>query len=192
MPQSSARKAVLLAAPFFAMLAASSQGANVSGLADPNATLAAPRPALASTSQRNPTALLAPSVSGWIEAEARALLARNLPADAMIEVARRDVVARFAGQSYTPVDVETLVQLVMSAAAADAQNDLGNLRAALQAGKTRRPPQGSTTAQMSDLSAQDQLTLQMYMDRSNKAQLALSNIMKQASDTQSATIKNLK
>ncbi len=192
MSQSCARKAVLIAAPCFAMLTASSQGANASRLADPNATLTAPLPVPANMLRSRPTPLLAPSVSSWIEAEARALLTRNLPADTMIQVARADVIARFAGQSYTRADAETLVQMVMSAAAADAQNDLGNLRAALQAGKTGGAPQDSTTAQMSDMSTADQLKLQMYMERSNNARLALSNIMKQTSDTQSTITSNLK
>jgi hypothetical protein len=110
----------------------------------------------------------------------------------MIQVARADVVARFAGQSYTRADAETLVQLVMSAAAADAQNDLSSLRAALQVNKTGGAPQDSTTARMSDMSTADQLKLQMYMERSNNTRLALSNIMKQASDTQSTITSNLK
>jgi len=104
-----------------------------------------------------PTPLLAPSVSSWIEAEARALLTPNLPADTMIQLARADVVARFAGQSCTRADAETLVQLVMSAAAADAQNDLGNLRAALQANKTGGAPQDSTTARCRWLMVSPQL-----------------------------------
>lgn len=45
---------------------------------------------------------------------------------------------------------------------------------------------------LSDLSQQDQLRLQMAMDRKNKLETMLSNIMKAASDTQQAIVNNMK
>jgi hypothetical protein len=145
-----------------------------------------------STLQTQLTPVLAPTVSAWIQAEARALLARNLSSDAMIQVARADVAARFAGQIYAPADIDTLVQLVMSEAAKDAQSDLQASLSSLQAGSARKAGQRSATAQMSAMSPQDQLKLQMLMDRQAAAELALSNMMKSAHDTQSAILSNMK
>jgi hypothetical protein len=192
MSRSHALGVALIAVSCSASLAAFSQGAGVVRLANPDAALAAPLPVQPNTLQTQLTPALAPTVSDWIQAEARALLARNLPADAMIQVARADVAARFAGQIYAPADIDTLVQLVMSEAAKDAQSDLQASLSSLQAGSARKTGQRSATAQMSAMSPQDQLKLQMLMDRQAAAELALSNMMKSAHDTRNAIINNLK
>ena len=192
MSQSYALGVALIAVSCSASLAAFGQGTGVVRVANPDAALAAPLPAQAGTLQTQLTPALAPAVSDWIQAEARALLARNLSSDAMIQVARADVAARFAGQIYAPADIDALVQLVMSAAAKDAQNDLQGWLSSPQAGNTRKAGQRSSTAQMSAMSPQDQLTLQMLMDRQAAAALALSNMIKSAHDTQSAIISNMR
>lgn len=45
---------------------------------------------------------------------------------------------------------------------------------------------------LSDLSEEDQLRLQMQMDRRSKAEETLSNTMKKQSDTENGIIKNMK
>lgn len=188
MSQSHALGVVLIVVSCSVSPAAFSQGAGTVRLANPDAALAAPLPVQPSTLQTQ----LAPAVSDWIQAEARALLARNLPADAMIQVARADVAARFAGQIYAPADIDALVKLVMSEAVRDARSDLQASQSSPQAGNAQKAGQRSATAQMSAMSPQDQLKLQMLMDRQAAAELALSNMMKSAHDTQSAIINNLR
>jgi hypothetical protein len=46
--------------------------------------------------------------------------------------------------------------------------------------------------QLADISQEQQMKLQTYMDRMSKAEQALSNIMKKTSDTSAQVLQNLK
>lgn len=114
-------------------------------------------------------------------------------------------------------DIEALAFIVMMQAAKSAQDDLKSImqgvkevnegKAKLRAMETRPNAMSAITAQqlnadavaingkldsMSELSEEEQLRLQMAMDRRSKMMDALSNILKKLSDTSNAIIQNLK
>jgi hypothetical protein len=139
------------------------------------------------------------SVSGWVQSEAKVIEGRNLSSDAMISMARKDVSSRFAAQNMSTMDVDQMVTLIMMQCSADAQKDtkamLAEMQAANQKKKAMRAAQDSLKDQkdaLSDMSQEQQLKMQMMMDRMSKAEQAMSNMMKKASETSSGIISNLK
>lgn len=148
------------------------------------------------------SAVLNPAVRGWVQSEARSIAARNLAPDAMLAAARSDIAGRFAGQTLGVTDVDALVMLVMMQTSMDAQADLKALvaevqasaarkrqaRAAIAAQKTQKPKADS----LGDLTDEQQLRLQMAMERRSKTEQTLSHIMKKVSATSSSIIQNLK
>jgi hypothetical protein len=105
-------------------------------------------------------------------------------------------------------DIETLAFVVMMQAAKSAEDDLRGLLAGVKTAnasrashrelrdriaalRAHRAPDGGSDA-LADLSSEQQLKMQMYMDRMSKVEAALSNLEKKISDTQSAIIGNLK
>lgn len=150
------------------------------------------------------TASLSPSAKRKVQAAAAevAATAKRQPA---ITVAQLQSVARASvGRSFPSlagVDIDAVVFMVMMQCAQDQQSDLQQTmtqmqqnthakqaaRASAQAGSAAQ-----ANAQMSDMSTETQLRLQMQMDRRSKLLRVISNVMKSASDTQSAVVANLK
>jgi hypothetical protein len=83
-------------------------------------------------------------------------------------------------------DIEALVFLVMTLVAKDPNDDLRS-----QMATTRGAVQNKNSA-LADLSAEQNLKLQMAMDRMSKMEAMLSNILKKNSDTQAAITNNIK
>jgi hypothetical protein len=125
-------------------------------------------------------------------------------------MAQNDAKSRFAGQGLSSMDVEDLAMLVMMTINQDAQNDLkSQLEDMQQANQQKQAQRAAAEAQkqqqaamkdslkkhydqLADISQEQQMKLQTYMDRMSKAEQALSNIMKKTSDTSAQVLQNLK
>jgi len=98
--------------------------------------------------------------------------------------------------SLRDMDIDAIVFLVMTECAQDQQSDLdaqmNQMQQANAQKQAMRNEQNAMNQQQSDLSQQMQLELQMEMDQRSKLLEAISNVMKTASDTQSAVIANMK
>lgn len=152
------------------------------------------------------SAAVKPTVRGWVQSEARALAGRKLAPDAMLATARGDVLGRFYGQTLAAADVETLVMLVMTQCAKDAQTELEALLAQMQATNAARRAQrqaamtyeqaaAAKRAQadsLSDLTEQEMLMLQQVMEKKSQLEQMISNVMKSGSEASGAAIANLK
>jgi len=114
--------------------------------------------------------------------------------------ARGAVTAAFPGLA--GMDIDAVVFLVMMQATQDQETDLQqtmnqmqqntNAKQASRASGQVATAQGSSGAQMSDISTEQQMRLQMAMDQRSKFLATISNMMKSASDTQTSVISNLK
>ncbi len=152
------------------------------------------------------SAAVKPTVRGWVQSEARALAGRKLAPDAMLATARGDVLGRFSGQTLAAADVETLIMLVMTQCAKDAQADLEALLAQMKATNAARRAQRQAATAMNqaaaavrakadslyDLTEGEMLQLQQAMDRKSQLEQMISNVMKAGADAASAAIVNLK
>jgi hypothetical protein len=87
-------------------------------------------------------------------------------------------------------DIEALVQMIMMQCAQDSQSDLKNMMNNMK--KTNQQKNAERSKNMSDISDEQSLRLQMAMDRQSKFMEALSNIEKKLEQTQDSVIKNLK
>ena len=98
--------------------------------------------------------------------------------------------ARGCGEGLSQADLSALAFIFMVEAAKSAQKNLDAIRAGIRA----QTPAGGANAQdsQSDLSEQQQIRLQMQMDRTSKAETAISNMMKHIGDTDAAIVGNLK
>jgi hypothetical protein len=144
------------------------------------------------------TAALAPSAKSKVQAAAAALAAAAKQQPAMTAAqlqskARISVTQAFPNLS--GMDVDAVVFLVMMQATQDQQADLTQAMSAMQQNTAAK--QGVRNAQNAanqsgDLSEMDSMRLQMQMDQRSKLLEAISNMMKSASDAQSAIIANLK
>jgi hypothetical protein len=199
-------------------------------LAAPAATLKAPirlQPTPAATvalARRQPARMetLSPSLRQWVDARARATVARG--GDPDVAAIRSDARARLAGQVYGDADIEALAFLVLMQASRQAQDDLREImdqvKDANQAKAGQREAARSRTALaaqarldyahaiapaapatvaaparadgIGDLGEHRQLQLQLAMDRKAKLEQALSNLMKKSSDTAATISGNLK
>jgi hypothetical protein len=115
--------------------------------------------------------------------------------------ARGAVTAAFPGLA--GMDIDAVVFLVMMQAAQDQEKDLQQTmnqmqqetnakQAARGTAQSGAAAQANSAAQMSDMSTEQQMRLQMAMDRRSKFLDTISNMMKSASDTQTSVISNLK
>ncbi len=146
--------------------------------------------------------VLGPGLREWVESEGQRR-ARS-EAEPHPDELRAAVRERLQGQSFSDVDVEALVQLVLVQCAAQAEADLRDLTAAMQAQKERRgsarQPDNAITptarsvqpVQRVDRESLQQLKLQQAMDRREKALEVLANLLKKQSDTSMSAIQNLK
>lgn len=142
---------------------------------------------------------LSPSAKAKVQTASRTLAAaikRNpkMTAAQMQAQARASVAQAFPGLS--GVDIDAVVFLVMTECAQDQQSDLeaqmNQMQQANAQKQALRNQQNAMNQQQSDMSQQMQTELQMEMDRRSKLLEAISNVMKTASDTQSAVIANMK
>jgi hypothetical protein len=148
------------------------------------------------------SAVLNPAVRSWIQSDARSIAARNLASDAMLATARSDIAGRFAGQKLGATDVESLVVMMFMVISMDAQADLKAMLGEIDANRAKkRQARAAPAAQktqklqadsLSDLTNEQQLRLQIAMERRSKTEQMLSNIMKKVSATNSSLIQNLK
>lgn len=94
------------------------------------------------------------------------------------------------------MDIDAVVFVVLMECAQDQQADLQQAMNVAQqnvaAKQGIRKAQQSSTTQSGEMSEMDSMRLQMLMDQRSKLLEAVSNVMKSASDTQTATIANLK
>ncbi len=128
----------------------------------------------------------------------------------MIAMAQSDAKSRFAGQGMSGMDVEQFVQMVMYQAAQDTQNDLRDQLAAVQKSNQQKAAQRAaadvqkqqSTAMKDtlknhqdatgDVSQEQQLKMQTYMNRMSQAEKALSDMLQRMSQTSSGILANLK
>jgi hypothetical protein len=169
-----------------------------------------PPPAAAAAMHAKLSPMLSAPARGWVQSEAKVIAGRNLGASAMRSMAQNDAKSRFAGQGLSSMDVEDLAMLVMMTVSQDAQNDLKSQleemqkesqqkqaqRAAAQAQKQQQAAMKDSLKkhedQLGDISQEQQMKLQMYMDRMSKAEQELSKMEKQQSATASSILGNLK
>lgn len=179
-------------------------------------------------------AQLAPSLREWVIQEG-SVLAKS-QADMEVDGFRQVVRTRLAGQDFSEMDIEALVQLLAMETARQADQDLREVMAEMQARNDekkamRESSQASRKLQMqarqaaagmesakplattdtaarevagveahpaaqldslSGLGENEQLRMQMAMDRRAKAMETLSNLLKKSSDTASTITGNLK
>jgi RNAse (barnase) inhibitor barstar len=119
------------------------------------------------------------------------------------------------------MDIDALVTLVMQEVSNDTQSDLRNMMANMKSNTQQKQAQRSMLTSMhiqqskkdsldkaannnkqgkskdqkdnlGDMSQEQQLQLQMMMDKKNKLEEMISNMMKKISDTQNQIISNLK
>ncbi len=143
---------------------------------------------------------LSPSAKSKVQAAAAQLAATakqqpTISAAQLQSRARTSVTQAFP--SLRGADIDSVVLLVMMQAAQDEQSDLQQTMNQMQQNTqakqaARATAKSDSTTQMGDMSSETQLRLQMAMDRRSKFLEAISNVMKSASDTQSAVIANLK
>jgi hypothetical protein len=169
-----------------------------------------PPPAAAAAMHAKLSPMLSAPARGWVQSEAKVIAGRNLGASAMRSMAQNDAKSRFAGQGLSSMDVEDLAMLVMMTVSQDAQKDLkSQLEDMQQANQQKQAQRAAAEAQkqqqaamkdslkkhydqLADISQEQQMKLQTYMDRMSKAEQALSNIMKKTSDTSAQVLQNLK
>jgi hypothetical protein len=146
---------------------------------------------------------LSPPARTWVESEAKVIAGRQLNAHQMTAMARQDVMKRFAGQGLQNMDVEALVMCVMMQASADAQYELKDQLAQLQKANSQKQQlrieenamkqaQKNQKDQIADLTQEQQLQMQMVMDRLTQSDEAMSNMLKKLEDTDSSILQNLK
>jgi hypothetical protein len=146
--------------------------------------------------QRLATKLSPPARSKVQSAAAAVRAAMNqqpqMTQDQLQSKARATVIAAFPGLS--GMDIDSAVFLVMMQATQDQDADLQQaLKSAQQVSQEKQPLRKQQQAgQLDDISAGQQLRLQMEMDQRSKLLEALSNLMKSASNTQTSIIGNLK
>ncbi len=136
--------------------------------------------------------------ASWVAAEgSKVSKATTLSIDAVRAAARQKLSA--GGGATTEADIDALVLLVLQSAQKDAAADLHRLMAEMQANaekkKALRDAQQKIKEKkdaISEMNEQDQLALQMAMDRKSKLEQAISNLMKKSSDTSQTIIQNLK
>lgn len=172
-------------------------------------------------------ATLAPSLRQWVVEEGR----RRADSGPDIDEIAGAVRVRLAGQDFSAMDVNALVQMVLRESYRQTTEDLRAVmeemktvneqeRAQREAARKARQRQkeslrdayeqrSSTTSverplqaklapiqdesdSLSELSEEQQLKMQMYMDRMTKADAAMSNAMKKFSETSSTIVSNLK
>jgi hypothetical protein len=144
--------------------------------------------------------MLSPSASAWIQSESKAIAGRNLAPDGLLLAAKNDVLSRFIGQGLSDSGVESLVTMVMMMAASDAQNDLRDMLAQVKAANAgKQAPRNRVDSlknrqkdALGDFTEEQQLRLQVAMDRISKLEQTLSNVLAKISDTASGITQNLK
>jgi tRNA U34 5-carboxymethylaminomethyl modifying GTPase MnmE/TrmE len=169
-----------------------------------------PMPAAAQAAHTKLMPVLSAPAKAWVQSEAKVIAGRNLSPTAMVSMAQSDAKSRFAGQDVSNMAIEDLVMLVMMTISQDAQNDLKSQLAQMQQANQQKKAQRAAVSaqqqqqaamkdsikhhadQLGDLSQEQQLKMQMTMDRMSKAEQALTNIMKKSSDTSSQILQNLK
>jgi hypothetical protein len=199
MSLSNVLRGALVAAAVSATMPCFGQPIAVARPADTAGAKIAPLPAQAIALQARLAPKLSPTARGWVQDEAKTLAGRRLNADPMLAMARKDVEARFAGQKLSATDIDAMVTLVMTQIATDAENDLRAQMAAMEAATKKKQAQRDAADAMKDkkdslgdMSQQDQMVMQMYMDRRSKAEEALSNILMKSGDASAAIVGNLK
>lgn len=153
---------------------------------------------------------LQPSVRSWVGQEGKKLAMSPQKTGPDVNAIRAQVRARFAGQTFSDMDVESLVVMVMMETAAMEEQEIRDqleqmkkvnaekerLRAIVaELRKQREAVKDDLKAKydaMNEQSQVEQLRLQMMMDRRARLMETLSNLMKKFSDIQSTLIQNLK
>jgi hypothetical protein len=149
---------------------------------------------------------LSPSAKAKLQSAASALAAAAKQQPAMTSAqmqakARASVIKAFP--NLQGMDVDAVVFLVMMECAQDQESDLQQVMRQTQQnslakqstraeGQVNSAAQASSASQLSDASGMQSMELQMLMDQRSKLLQAISNVMKSASDTQSAIVANLK
>lgn len=150
-------------------------------------------------------AQLSPGLQDWVRQE---IARRGAAGPVVNEPSLRSAAAnRLAGQKFSTADVDALVNLVMMMATKDAENDLRNQlrqtranlaqkRAQRERAEADQEDAGKVTPagkdSLSGMSEQQQLQLQMMMDRRQKLLETLSNLLKKAAETEQTITQNLK
>jgi hypothetical protein len=135
--------------------------------------------------------------ASWVAAEGSKVSKATLSLDSVRAAARQKLSA--GGGAPTEADIDALVLLVLQSAQKDAAADLHRLMAEMQANAEKKKALRDAQQKMkekkdaiSEMNEQDQLALQMAMDRKSKLEQAISNLMKKSSDTSQTIIQNLK
>jgi hypothetical protein len=137
------------------------------------------------------TTNLSPSAKSKIQAAAAALAvtAKQQPALTVAQLqnrARTSVTQAFP--NLQAMDIDAVVFLVLMQCAQDQQSELQQAMNQMQQNTQAK----QAARQQDDLNQELQMRIQMEMDQLSKFERMLSNVMKSASDTQSAIIANLK
>lgn len=154
-----------------------------------------PLPPRAVALQARLSPALSPPVRAWVQSEAKVIAGQNLGPDALLLQAKNDVTARFAGQKMLAADVDAMVIMVLMDAAKSAQDDLKNLMDGVKLANSRKSSARAGVSKpdaLTDMSSEEQMKMQMYMDRRAKVESTLSNLLKKSSETASQITQNLK
>ena len=138
-------------------------------------------------------ARLTPQGKARIEAEAAAVRSGNKSPQ------QAEAALRASNIDFGQMPIEDAVMMMFFLISEDARNDMRDMMADMD--KTRRGKDAMRDAigdekgamdSISDMSKLQQLRMQTYMDRRQKALETLSNLMKKASDTSSSIVQNMK
>jgi hypothetical protein len=166
-----------------------------SAVINPASITIQPLPPRAGALQARLSPALSSPVRAWVQSEAAVIAGKSLSPDALLLQAKNDVTARFAGQKMLAADVDAMVIMVLTAAANSAQDDLKNLMDGVKLANSRKSsarPGVSKADALTDMSSEQQMRMQMYMDRRAKLESTLSNLLKKSSETASQITQNLK
>jgi hypothetical protein len=148
-----------------------------------------------------------PSVRSWVGQEARRVVMAGPQTPPDVAAVGAQVRSRFAGQRLGEMDIEALVMLVMTEAAAAAEQEIRETAAEIKkvnaekkrlheiraaAEKQQRAALDDLLAKNDSLNALSSNRLQMLTDRHEKLIQALIDLLKKISHTQSTLIGNLK
>jgi len=137
---------------------------------------------------------LSPSAHAKVQA-AGAKLAAAIKQQTMSPAQIQSGARGFAAQSFPGVassDIDAVCYMVMMEAANDNGADLQQTMNQVQQTTASKQAVRQASNSMSDMNSQQQMSLQMAMDRRDQLLEAISNMMKSVSNTQSSIVQNMK
>lgn len=173
----------------------------------------APRPMNADATIAKIRPRLTPWGAQWARNEAQKLGSGQISSDTVTSDARSACGAQSACFDFANMPIEDAMMLMMFLVNSDAEQDMRDQLADMERERQKKQALRSVAAQMraqrqamdqqlhdaqdskdslDDLSPEDQLKLQMLMDRRQRALETMSNILKKIDETDDSIIKNMK